>query len=149
MNNETAFTVHTASWDTDADAIMQIRYTVFVQEQKVPKELESDEYDHQSVYVIAKATTGDTIGCARLQPNGKITRMAVLKPWRRRGVAAAMLKEILQLAQEQPVPALYLHAQLSAIALYEQFGFKQMGEQFEEAGIVHIKMQRIPSNEQS
>jgi predicted GNAT family N-acyltransferase len=35
----------------------------------------------------------------------------------------------------------YMHAQIHAVTLYERFGFKKVGEQFEEAGIQHFKME--------
>ncbi len=140
MTNQSAFIVRIASWDNDAAALMRIRKEVFVQEQKVPIELESDEYDSSSCYILAESYDNQPIACARLQPNGKVTRIAVLKPWRRLGVARAMLQQILDLAHKQERSTLYLHAQLSAITLYEEFGFTQAGKQFEEAGIEHIKM---------
>ncbi len=146
MTNQPAFTVRIASWDKDSTALMRIRNEVFVQEQNVPIELESDEYDSSSWYVLTESHEKRPIACARLQPNGKVTRIAVLKPWRRLGIARAMLQQILDLARKQDLNTLYLHAQLSAITLYEEFGFTQAGEQFEEAGIEHIKMtwQAIP-----
>jgi len=121
---------------------MQVRNEVFVQEQNVPADIESDEYDSRSWYVLAESNDGATVACARLQPNGKITRMAVLKPWRRQGIAREMLKHILTIAEQNKLQSLYLHSQLSASELYKAFGFVETGNQFEEAGIQHIKMTR-------
>ena len=136
------FIIKPASWEADKIALMTVRDAVFVQEQKVPSSLESDDYDPVSTYVLAESTDGAPIGCARLQPNGKVTRIAVLSDWRRRGIAEKMLGKVIEIASEQGLTSLYLHAQLTAIALYEQHGFVQCGEQFEEAGIQHIKMTR-------
>jgi len=146
------FTIRIARWREDSKAIMQIRYEVFVQEQNVPPDLESDDFDAISWYVLAEthkindeATNdkpGTAIACARLQPNGKITRMAVLKPWRRRGVGRQILQKLLEIADDNNLQDIYLHAQLSAADLYRKSGFIETGNQFEEAGIKHIKMTR-------
>ena len=42
----------------------ELRFEVFVHEQKVPPELELDEYDDCAVHAIAEAN-GVIIGCAR------------------------------------------------------------------------------------
>ena len=131
-----------ASWDADKAALMSVREEVFVKGQNVPASLESDDFDPVSFYVLAESTEGTPIACARLQPNGKVTRIAVLNSWRRRGIARQMLGEIIKIASNQGIKSLYLHAQLGAVTLYEEFGFVQGGEQFEEAGIQHIKMTR-------
>jgi len=136
------FTVRRASWTNDATAIQAVRHEVFILEQKVPEDLESDEYDTSSVYVLAETNDGQAIGCARLQRNGKVTRIAVVEKWRRRGVGSEMLKELISMATDQQHKSLYMHAQLQAKALYETLEFKVSGEVFLEAGIEHIKMTR-------
>ncbi len=136
------FSTRTANWDDDKAALMQIRRVVFVEGQNVPASLESDDYDSDSWYVLAELTNGTPIGCARLQPNGKVTRIAVLDEFRRQGIARQMLRDIITLAESNNMNTLYLHAQISAIGLYEQFDFVQSGDQFEEAGIQHVKMTR-------
>ena len=134
--------IKSASWDADKADLMSVREEVFVKGQNVPASLESDDFDPISFYVLAESTEGAPIACARLQPNGKVTRIAVLSSWRRRGIARQMLGEIIKIASNQGIKSLYLHAQLGAVTLYEEFGFVQCGEQFEEAGIQHIKMTR-------
>lgn len=136
------FIIRSASWDADKKALMHVREIVFVHGQNVPASLESDDYDPVSSYVLAETTDGTPIGCARLQPDGKVTRIAVLEHWRRHGIARQMLSKVIEIADHQSITSLYLHAQLAAISLYEDFGFVQSGEQFEEAGIQHIKMTR-------
>lgn len=136
------FNTRTASWDDDSTDLMQVRHIVFVEGQNVPASIESDDFDKVSWYVLAELADGKPIGCARLQPNGKVTRIAVLQEYRRLGIARQMLRDIIDIADSQNIDSLYLHAQITAIGLYEQFGFVQCGEQFEEAGIQHIRMTR-------
>lgn len=135
-----SYSTRSASWSHDSEAIMQVRHEVFVLGQNVPSEIESDDFDTTSWYVLAVSRDNQAIGCARLQPNGKLTRIAVLPSWRRRGIARQMLQDILDIAAQQDLNSLYLHAQLSAVDLYTEFGFVKTGQSFEEAGISHIKM---------
>jgi len=136
------FTIRPATWSNDAAAIKAVRHKVFIEEQKVPEQLESDHYDTKSEYVVAKANDGQAIGCARLQPDGKVTRIAVLENWRRLGIGSEMLKELISIAKHRQQKTLYMHAQVQAKALYEAFGFKVSGDVFVEAGIEHVKMMR-------
>jgi len=136
------FTIRSATWNNDSAAIKAVRHAVFIQEQEVPEELESDQFDADSAYVLAEAKDGQAIGCARLQPNGKVTRIAVLEKWRRLGVGSEMLKELISMAKRRQQKTLYMHAQVQAKALYEAFEFKSSGDVFTEAGIEHVKMTR-------
>ena len=73
--------IKSASWDADKAALMSVREEVFVKGQNVPASLESDDFEPVSFYVLAESTEGTPIACARLQPNGKVTRIAVLNSW--------------------------------------------------------------------
>lgn len=125
-----------------------IRETVFVQEQQVPAALERDALDPECAHVVARTLDGEAIGTGRLMPPAgdepaRIGRMAVLAPWRRHGVGAAMLSGLLRLARERGWYEVSLHAQASAIDFYLQHGFVPRGPRFQEAGIEHQAMHRI------
>jgi len=64
-----------------------VREEVFVAEQKVPLELEWDEWDERSDHAVAHDASGRAIGTARLLPDGRIGRMRSFAKWRRRGWA--------------------------------------------------------------
>jgi len=67
-----------------------IRTTVFVEEQKVPAEMEIDDWDPQCVHAVAFDGEGTAQGTGRLLPDGHIGRMAVLKSARGAGVGSAL-----------------------------------------------------------
>ena len=135
--------VYIVRWQDEADKLRFIRTVVFIQEQQVPVELEWDEFDAISKHVLAFDNDRNPIGTARLLPDGRIGRMAVLKEWRGKGVGSAMLKKLLQELMRQDVTRAILNAQTSVIPFYQKFGFQTEGEVFIEAGIPHIKMVRI------
>lgn len=119
-----------------------VREPVFIVEQSVPPELEWDTDDAISTHVIARTPDGTPIGVARLTPQHGIGRMAVLAPWRKRGVGSALLQALIDKARELGYPALELHAQTHAIGFYERFGFSAFGPEYDEAGIPHRSMRR-------
>lgn len=136
-------TIIKADWQIHQPAIEYIRTAVFIREQKIPASLEWDEFDPTSWHCLAQCPANEFIGTGRLQPNGKLTRVAVLSQWRRNGVAGAMVKTLVDLAIQKNLPKIFLYAQVSAQGLYEHYGFKAQGEVFDEGGITHIEMQLL------
>jgi predicted GNAT family N-acyltransferase len=134
------FTISILAWDAALPLARPVRELVFVTEQKVPLELEWDEWDERSDHAIARDAGGQAIGTARLLPDGRIGRMAVLREWRRRGVGAALMEALLQKAREQSMSRVTLHAQTHAAGFYRRFGFNERGREFWEAGIPHVEM---------
>lgn len=134
------FHVEFADYQADHAALREVRDVVFLAEQKVPPEIEADELDVTSRHVLARDDQGRPIGTARLAPTRRIGRMAVLAEWRGRGVGAAMLQALLDLARDLRYGEVELHAQVDAIGFYERFGFEPIGEEFTEAGIRHRMM---------
>lgn len=134
-----ALTVRLGSWNELSAQASPIRFTVFVDEQKVPVELELDEFDPLSCHALALA--GDeAIGTGRLLPDGHIGRMAVLAGWRGRGVGALLLQALIDEAQRRGMTRVVLNAQTHALGFYARFGFVPEGEEYEEAGLPHRTM---------
>jgi predicted GNAT family N-acyltransferase len=128
-----------ADWSVDKGALKSIRYQVFVDEQKVPVELEWDEYDDTATHFIV-TLSGEAIACARLKDDGQIGRMAVLTEYRNQGIGQQLLRFVIRTAAEKNIDNVYLHAQVSAIPFYEKQGFTPVGEIFYEANIPHREM---------
>jgi predicted GNAT family N-acyltransferase len=126
-------------WDAAQEEAMLIRFAVFVEEQRVPADLEMDEYDAQSVHALAYAD-GQAIGTGRLLPDGHIGRMAVLKAWRGQGAGKAMLRKLIDAARERGLREVALSAQVQALEFYRAEGFAPEGAVYEEAGIPHQAM---------
>lgn len=139
---DTRFDIVPAEWSSDSDLLLSVRRVVFVEEQKVPEEIEVDEFDTVSFHVLAIESEGEKpIGTARLLPDGHIGRVAVLKGWRKNGVGMALMKALIDKAHSENRKELLLHAQTQTIGFYEKLGFVCVGDEFEEAGIPHFMMQ--------
>ena len=128
-------------WAELAAQAVPIRFEVFVEEQRVPAEMELDEFDALSCHALA-LVDGRPVGTGRLLPDGHIGRMAVVVGWRGRGVGAALLQALIDEAGRRGMAQLALSAQTHALGFYRRFGFMPEGEVYEEAGLPHQVMTR-------
>jgi YbgC/YbaW family acyl-CoA thioester hydrolase len=141
---ETMVRVETGSWDrlgTDAKAL---RTAVFVEEQRIPVELEWDADDATALHAVAYNRLGQPVATGRLLSAGpglaKIGRMAVHQVLRGTGLGEQVLRTLVREAQARGDRQVQLHAQRSAESFYARLGFQPQGEPFDEAGIPHIAM---------
>ena len=132
--------VSIADWSIHEDVIYSIREQVFVQEQGVPIELERDDQDNSCAHVIAELVDSKLmIATGRVLSDGHIGRMAVLAPFRESGVGSLVLGTLIRIAAAE-LTTVYLNSQLGAIPFYERQGFKVVGQDFLDAGIIHRRM---------
>ena len=128
------------SWKELQHDCERVRGMVFVAEQGFSHEEEFDDLDAIATHFVAVDKRSMVLGCARLLDDGKIGRVAVLRPFRKRGVGYAIMEEVLRVAKEKGMPSVYLEAQVRAMPFYEKLGFKPEGEEFDEGGIPHRRM---------
>lgn len=138
-----SFSVDAVDWHSAGAALAKTRRRVFIEEQSVPEALEWDGLDEDAVHVLARDDANQPIGCARLLPQGKISRMAVLPEWRGQGVGRAMLRALIELARKQDLPEIGLSAQTHAIPFYEHAGFRVCSGIYDDAGIPHRDMRLV------
>src|SRR5688572_13061232 len=143
------FTVKPVYWNASEKSLKAIRKTVFVEEQGVPEDLEWDGLDEQAYHVMAFAPDGTPIGTGRLLQDMQIGRIAVLKEWRGKGVGRALLDILLVISNKMGYEEVRLHAQTRAVNFYISRGFLPQGEEFMEAGILHVLMTRSTADQTS
>jgi len=138
--------VSTGTWEELGDGAGELRRTVFIEEQRIPAELEWDEHDLTAVHAVARNKLGQVIGTGRLIPEApglaRIGRMAVHRTLRGGGHGEAVLRALEAAAAARGDTEVMLHAQRSAERFYARLGYAPHGEPFEEAGIAHLEMRR-------
>ena len=134
------------SWQTLAGEARQVRTEVFLEEQRIPVEMEWDELDELAIHAVARNRLGLAVGTGRLLQHapgvGRIGRMAVTRVLRGSNVGRDVLRALMLAATQRGDHEVVLHAQRTAQGFYARLGFEPSGEPFEEAGIVHIEMHR-------
>lgn len=128
----------------DRPALHALRRRVFVDEQRVPADLELDALDDGAVHAVACDDTSAVVGTGRLvatpDGTGRIGRMAVAGPARGRGVGAAVLAVLEGAAADAGCRRCEVHAQTHAVGFYRRAGYVALGPLFLEAGIAHLAM---------
>jgi YbgC/YbaW family acyl-CoA thioester hydrolase len=138
--------IETGSWSDLGEHAGRIRTEVFLEEQKIPAEMEWDDADSDAVHAVAFNRMGRALATGRMLEHvpgtAKIGRMAVHRAVRGSGVGRQVLEALLSVAMARGDHEVMLHAQRSAEEFYLGLGFAPCGEPFEEAGIPHIEMSR-------
>lgn len=121
---------------------LALRREVFVVEQNVPEDVESDAYDASATHLVA-VDGGMVVGVLRvvfLEEHVKIGRVAVVRFARGKGIATALMHYAMDLARARGETRFYLTAQTDKLALYEKLGFAAFGEEFQDGGLPHLAM---------
>ena len=117
-----------------------IRNKVFVIEQSCPPELEYENEDKSTHFLLIKNNKAIATSRYRSTDLGmKLERFAGLKKHRKNGYGNEILKFMLKDLKEYK-GKIYMHAQVDVIKFYEKMGFVKTGRKFEEAFIQHYKM---------
>ena len=140
MHVRPPFELRQASWDADRAALQSVRRSVFIVEQGIPEAEEWDDVDPVAVHVLVLGQNRDAVGTGRLEPTGKIGRVAVLPQCRGAGVGSLIVAHLVNHATESGFTKVYLHAQAAARGFYERLGFRADGPVFDEVGIPHQRM---------
>lgn len=131
-----------ADWQQYKAQLFEVRRKVFIEEQHVPEKEELDIYDATSLHILGLTSSGQPVGTGRLKTDGQIGRMAVISSFRNMGLGTEILRQLLNLAKQAALPSVYLHAQSSARNFYLRNGFTIIGDEFMEAGITHLLMNK-------
>lgn len=154
--------------DTKAkrDDALAVRQRVFVDEQGVDESIEYDGYDDPdapATHFVAY-NGEDVVGAARIRPvtgkgdapsrsddpkTAKVERVAVAADSRGEGWGRQIMESVESWGREAGYTRFVLNAQTHVREFYERLGYKAHGEEFEEAGIPHIAMDKSLRDETS
>ncbi|MGS5087182.1 YbgC/FadM family acyl-CoA thioesterase [Hydrogenophaga sp. A37] len=141
---EAMTTVTIGDWATLGADAQVLRTDVFVEEQRIPKELVSDAADATALHAVAYNRLGTPVATGRMvaeQPGvGRIGRMAVHRVLRGGSLGRLVLVALTDAARARGDREVMLHAQRSAVGFYERLGYLKRGDAFVEAGIEHQEM---------
>jgi predicted GNAT family N-acyltransferase len=126
------------------DAPLAIRRAVFIEEQGVSVADEVDGFDPDCLHWLA-SLDGAPVATLRVRPvegKAKVQRVAVLRPLRRTGIGARLMRDVMTELARMGFTRAVLGAQLDAIGFYERLGFVAHGPVYDDAGIDHRDMTR-------
>lgn len=138
-----SFEVKPLNSHEETEAVRLLRTRVFVDEQGVSPKLEKDEFDDVAIHAVAYKD-GVVVGTGRLildtPTEARIGRMAIEVSFRRSGLGSAVLAFLENEARTRGIIRIVLHAQYYVKNFYFNHGYRQRGDSFTEAGMLHIEM---------
>lgn len=134
------FNIQHADWANLEKDARQIRSAVFIEEQGIAAEDEWDAMDAIALHFIVYDTQQHPIATARLLPDHRVGRVAVLKAYRGQGIGRILMQQIIAQAKNEQRPLLKLSAQVHAIHFYESLGFSVQEREYLDCGIPHVDM---------
>ncbi len=137
----------------DLAEALAVRRAVFVEEQDVPLAEEVDEYDvapskaHGVLQMLGRLD-GRVVCTGRIDLTSlddsdrpaRITRVAVRREYRARGLGSQLMGVLHTEARAHGVLTTELNAQLQSLGFYERLGYCAHGPVFLDAGIEHQAM---------
>lgn len=94
------FTMHCIAWQAGAPLLQEVRAEACGIGLLNQSEVLPDEIDEVSCHALALGTNGRGIGCARITPEGRIERMAVLPHENRVQIEASLIEVLNAYAHE-------------------------------------------------
>ncbi|SDL97307.1 GNAT family N-acetyltransferase [Sediminibacillus halophilus] len=128
--------------ETEQKQAYHVRNTVFVEEQKVPAELEIDELEKEAIHFVGYEDE-IPVAASRLRfvdPYGKLERICVLKEYRGRSFGSQIIKAMEAAIREHGFQKSKLNAQTHAEDFYQSLGYQTVSGEFMDAGIPHVTM---------
>ena len=130
--------------DKDMLSCLDLRRTVFIEEQNVPENEEVDGDDPDCDHILL--TVSDIpVGAARLKYYNdfiKVQRVCVLKNYRGQGIGSKIINFIIRHVEKNDIrSSVRLGSQIHALEFYKRLGFIEFGEEYLDAGILHKDME--------
>lgn len=130
--------------DAELNACIDLRRSVFVDEQDVPEDRELDGLDGEATHLLA--WDGYPVGTARIREYeagvAKVERVAVEASRRGEGIGRDLMAHAEAFAADAGYGTVRLDAQVPVVEFYERLGYEAFGDEFEDAGIPHRSMRK-------
>ncbi|MCA0990022.1 GNAT family N-acetyltransferase [Pseudalkalibacillus hwajinpoensis] len=137
--------VRVVETEKERNDAFHVRHMVFVEEQKVPAELEIDEHEDKAIHFVAY-DKNIPVAAGRfrvLSELAKVERICVLRDYRGTGLGFLLMNGIENHAKQLNLKGTKLNAQISAVGFYEKLGYRIVSEEFMDAGIPHVTMTKV------
>ena len=122
----------------------EVRKCVFVDEQKIPMEIELDQFEDSAKHVIGYYE-GKPVAAGRMRivdNFAKLERICVIKSYRKYGMGRLIIEKLEKLAKGDDMNQAKLHSQIQAVKFYEELGYKKVSDVFMEDNIPHVIMMK-------
>jgi GNAT superfamily N-acetyltransferase len=114
-------------WERDAEDIRAVREQVFRDELGFGEGFIDEDRDDGAIHVLVYEGGGRPVGVARMQTDGLIDYVAVLRPWRGKTVGGAIVSYLAHIAQVKHMETLWSEVTGDSLAFFRKNGFSETG----------------------
>lgn len=136
------FKFEEVDWIETSEEIKTVRQKVFIVEQHFETRMIEDHHDNYCHHILVRNRQNKVVACGRLNPDGRIGRIAVLMNYRCRGIGTAILDKLIAIAQQTQIPSLSLNAETELSQFYNQQKFRPVGPVFMKQGVPYQRMSK-------
>lgn len=136
-----SYSVSRVQWEYAAPLLKDLRERVFICEWRIPKRVEFDRNDKAAFHmIVCDDDTQEPIATGRILATGEISRIAVLRQYRKQHIDEVVVKGLLKIAKELELSEVSVKCPLEKVAHFKAHNFEPDGCVFMEAGIPRQRM---------
>lgn len=123
LMSASGYTFIAARWSHDATTIRAVREAVLLAEMGLaPEQLDMAD-ERGAFHILVYDGAGRPVGAARMQPDGRIDYVVVLRPWRGYTVGSALLAYLHHIAHARKIGHIWVIAPPTARRFFEKNRF--------------------------
>lgn len=135
--------IRVAKNEADLREALNIRRSIFVDEQRLYTTSDEDELDAQATHLLA-TVNGNIVGTVRVYSRGNSTwwggRMAVLPSFRGKDIGSSLTKAAVELVREAKANRFLAYIQSQNVPFFERLGWRKLEDVF-CCGLPHALME--------
>ncbi|CQR47978.1 putative N-acetyltransferase YjcF [Paraliobacillus sp. PM-2] len=123
---------------------LKVRTSVFVDEQKVPEDIEKDQFDAQAVHFVGYISN-QAVAAGRCRINtthAKLERICVIEAFRGQSLGKELILHMEQSLIKKGVKKVALGSQTHATSFYLKLGYQTVSSVFIDANMPHVMMEK-------
>ncbi len=134
------FQIRRVDWQEHGAICADLRKQVFFNEAQYHYFVALDGRDADARHVLALDAQQQPIGCGRISSDWQISRIAVLRPWRQRGIGTALLDELVAIARDAEVGEVFCAVPVFSLPYYRRQQFEAVGSVYNESDVPYQRM---------
>jgi N-acetylglutamate synthase-like GNAT family acetyltransferase len=134
--NQSGYTFILARWDKEQALLSDIQQQLFADDViTISNELAKDAF-----HILVFDGGGRTVGTARMQPDGKIEYVGVLRPWRGNTVGTAVMTYLRHIGETTRLENLWAMVPEEVVPFFEKNGYKMTEDTDESHDVLLYRM---------
>jgi len=130
-----SYSISQVKWQQAAPLLKNIREKVFICERRIPRKIEFDQSDRSAFHMlVCDDKSQEPIATGRISPQGEISRIAVVMPYRTEKLDKFIMQGLIRIARELSLQEVFISSPLEKVTYFTEHEFHPIGAVYMEAG---------------